>query len=195
MQPPLESVNRLAVQGGLIPARAGKTQRRRSACAVRGAHPRAGGENEAGDEKGATFEGSSPRGRGKRQQDRDAQAASRLIPARAGKTSLRSVTATPTAAHPRAGGENGPLPSEGMELDGSSPRGRGKRSWSPSWNSSSGFIPARAGKTIDRESAVKSARAHPRAGGENGHQLSNAHQGAGSSPRGRGKLRALFQAV
>ena len=152
------------------------------------AHPRAGGENLTVESGSALLSGSSPRGRGKRSRRRKGSHLRGLIPARAGKTATRPRRPSSLTAHPRAGGENVFEVSDGHAHRGSSPRGRGKRSWSPSWNSSSGFIPARAGKTIDRESAVKSARAHPRAGGENGHQLSNAHQGAGSSPRGRGKL-------
>ena len=70
----------------LIPAWAGKTSTPTSKPLARRAHPRVGGENEAGDEKGSTFEGSSPRGRGKRIPPASGSKAVRLIPAWAGKT-------------------------------------------------------------------------------------------------------------
>ena len=70
----------------LIPARAGKTRHWCDALEGVAAHPRAGGENEAGDEKGATFEGSSPRGRGKLSGAGLGCPGPGLIPARAGKT-------------------------------------------------------------------------------------------------------------
>ena len=49
----------------LIPAHAGKTMRRPRRRGKFRAHPRSRGENEAGDEKGSTFDGSSPLTRGK----------------------------------------------------------------------------------------------------------------------------------
>ena len=49
----------------LIPARAGKTSRSQAKMPAFGAHPRAGGENRAGNRKRACIPGSSPRGRGK----------------------------------------------------------------------------------------------------------------------------------
>ena len=54
------------IKGRLIPAHAGKTIILTCLIPSRWAHPRSRGENEAGDEKGSTFEGSSPLTRGKR---------------------------------------------------------------------------------------------------------------------------------
>ena len=71
---------------GLIPAHAGKTgERAESGCGQR-AHPRSRGENEAGDEKGSTFDGSSPLTRGKRLPAFARFVRPGLIPAHAGKT-------------------------------------------------------------------------------------------------------------
>ena len=50
---------------GLIPARAGKTPRRRPFTVSPPAHPRAGGENLSGGGSNSVGGGSSPRGRGK----------------------------------------------------------------------------------------------------------------------------------
>ena len=70
----------------LIPAHAGKTPQSREPRTSAPAHPRSRGENEAGDEKGATFAGSSPLTRGKPPSQRTKRRQIRLIPAHAGKT-------------------------------------------------------------------------------------------------------------
>ena len=74
----------------LIPAHAGKTQRRRRPATGRTAHPRSRGENAASNTRCAFFAGSSPLTRGKRHIDRTRDARPRLIPAHAGKTAGRS---------------------------------------------------------------------------------------------------------
>ena len=132
---------------GLIPARAGKTERGDRIAAPRQAHPRAGGENwlRGGRRKG--LDGSSPRGRGKLGRDGLEEATGRLIPARAGKTSASRRCASPRRAHPRAGGENGRHSMPTVRMLGSSPRGRGKLDESLDEILTRGLIPARAGKT------------------------------------------------
>ena len=112
---------------GLIPARAGKTASTASLSTSQPAHPRAGGENENDHLSDGKWSGSSPRGRGKRQQDRDREAAARLIPARAGKTHIAKLVFIDHSAHPRAGGENKLAMNVSHSSQGSSPRGRGKR--------------------------------------------------------------------
>ena len=92
----------------------------------RRAHPRAGGENLWEDRIRALEHGSSPRGRGKRPVLAQLNRVVRLIPARAGKTSLGTTTAPDAAAHPRAGGENVIDYQIRTKGQGSSPRGRGK---------------------------------------------------------------------
>ena len=74
-----------------------------------------------------------------------------------------------------------------MELDGSSPRGRGKRLVARVVCRYPGLIPAQAGKTPSPAISASTASAHPRAGGENStvERLSLSY--SGSSPRGRGK--------
>ena len=51
-------------------------------------------------------------------------------------------------AHPRAGGENDVDQALVGRPSGSSPRGRGKQSWSHHLALETGLIPARAGKTV-----------------------------------------------
>ena len=96
---------------------------------------------------------------------------------------------------------------------GSSPRGRGKprrvprqrreRGLIPAWAGKTralpgcarggGLIPAWAGKTTAAARLPPSRRAHPRVGGENTCPPPHPQHTAGSSPRGRGKLRDKAQ--
>ena len=70
----------------LIPARAGKTRTSGRPYCSPWAHPRAGGENLAGEGVVLGVAGSSPRGRGKRGGKKGDVPKRGLIPARAGKT-------------------------------------------------------------------------------------------------------------
>ena len=171
----------------LIPARAGKTTRRRASPPTTRAHPRAGGENAPPHRWSRVRPGSSPRGRGKRMASLPRPAPSRLIPARAGKTERAPTSARPRPAHPRAGGENSRMiTGRGMQA-GSSPRGRGKRQIDTPASRRRGLIPARAGKTCRCRHPHRAAPAHPRAGGENPGAWWLPVVAGGSSPRGRGK--------
>ena len=172
---------------GLIPARAGKTLRLYLPPGRFRAHPRAGGENHRLTSGLEDAGGSSPRGRGKRRRHRGHAPGRRLIPARAGKTPSNVVVRKHPRAHPRAGGENAPRRVPGVGRGGSSPRGRGKPAGRGLRRRSQRLIPARAGKTVQGQSARNANSAHPRAGGEN--TLGDAANVAinGSSPRGRGK--------
>ena len=171
----------------LIPARAGKTTRPRSAQPGCSAHPRADGENDPSSLSSTGLFGSSPRGRGKpvwAQQRRQMQ---RLIPARAGKTPCRARAHSCVSAHPRVGGEN----IDSWELPerhvGSSPRRRGKHSRRLPRPYGGGLIPAWAGKTAHRLLPLLDGGAHPRVGGENDLTEPIMELMPGSSPRGRGK--------
>ena len=96
------------------------------------------------------------------------------------------------------GGENDSNESFTPLIAGSSPRGRGKLCWASGEVSSTGLIPAWAGKTQSRESCAAGATAHPRVGGENTGKVMNGVTQRGSSPRGRGKHgggRGLSRAV
>ena len=151
----------------LIPARAGKTHRPRTARRRRWAHPRAGGENVQQLPSRIMSVGSSPRGRGK----------------------PRMVTGSPPrlSAHPRAGGENSSRAVRPFASTGSSPRGRGKPCRRRVSRPVGGLIPARAGKTAGLEVIHAGCPAHPRAGGENPALFGGPGAMGGSSPRGRGK--------
>ena len=151
----------------LIPARAGKTQRRSTPPRASWAHPRACGENGRRGERGLALGGSSPRVRGKLDGvDADLQGG-RLIPARAGKTLRARCAAGGPGAHPRACGENLRGPGGRDYPQGSSPRVRGKRGAGLPAPSLDRLIPARAGKTPCGRSRRPAPPAHPRACGEN----------------------------
>ena len=78
------------VQGGLIPAHAGKTYRCADHGCGCGAHPRSRGENVDYVSIGSAFRGSSPLTRGKLRHLGNHQRPGGLIPAHAGKTPRRT---------------------------------------------------------------------------------------------------------
>ena len=113
--------------GRLIPAHAGKTEVRSVDEETRSAHPRSRGENASSSIPIRSAYGSSPLTRGKQARALRMSETLRLIPAHAGKTFATLPKMEPISAHPRSRGENGPLPAQGMTLEGSSPLTRGKR--------------------------------------------------------------------
>ena len=193
---------------GLIPARAGKTTRRPRGRGCPWAHPHACGENLSRSSLTFVSWGSSPRVRGKRLRLLAQTRTRRLIPARAGKTAMRTGAGADTGAHPRACGENWEGWGTALKPAGSSPRVRGKLSGRLPAAASAGLIPARAGKTGHEEimkipglwliparagktsggwSSPCAWSAHPRACGENSPHYFHKAPAAGSSPRVRGK--------
>ena len=110
-----------------------------------------------------------------------------LIPALAGKTVPLLRPSQSRRAHPRAGGENHLPRRSPVRAAGSSPRWRGKPGSCAFAPGVVGLIPALAGKTTTAPEKMYTARAHPRAGGENAVGDGPARTDAGSSPRWRGK--------
>ena len=90
----------------LIPAWAGKTVKRVLVDWTLAAHPRVGGENPPDLCGHGSFQGSSPRGRGKRVTLDLLDGLHGLIPAWAGKTVAHELVCVSRGAHPRVGGEN-----------------------------------------------------------------------------------------
>ena len=131
--------------------------------------------------------GSPRRGRGKPADLGGHDPARQLIPACAGKTGGRPVRGFGFWARPRVCGEN-LIPTGALTpLGGSSPRVRGKPPKPAASASSTGLIPACAGKTGLRSALRKPTRAHPRVCGENRASIARATSTLGSSPRVRGK--------
>ena len=132
--------------------------------------------------------GSSPLTRGKLPFEGFVRVNDGLIPAHAGKTSVRHQRITTPRAHPRSRGENSTNASiTGVTL-GSSPLTRGKLNRGGGCEGRRGLIPAHAGKTPPSRRAGRAGRAHPRSRGENWTGKRPWQLEEGSSPLTRGKL-------
>ena len=135
-----------------------------------------------------TAYGSSPRMRGKHQH-RTAWRTSRwIIPAHAGQTGVAPCEWVAGSDHPRACGANGRAPLIVSEAGGSSPRMRGKHQVHLLAVAGDRIIPAHAGQTRSRRSALNTSSDHPRACGANQTDVGGGQSLYGSSPRMRGKL-------
>ena len=132
---------------GLIPAHAGKTAESFRSRPEWRAHPRSRGENDATNKFADTLRGSSPLTRGKRRSAVRLLGHDGLIPAHAGKTSLRHTSRAMYRAHPRSRGENSSSLVASGSTAGSSPLTRGKHVASAHHADERGLIPAHAGKT------------------------------------------------
>ena len=171
----------------LIPAHAGKTEKRGLPDSDMPAHPRSRGENGYTPGRDIYHFGSSPLTRGKPQALLSAALQRRLIPAHAGKTSVTRRPSYPLPAHPRSRGENRVVYEYTSNRQGSSPLTRGKHA--PVWSAHTGhgLIPAHAGKTRATRWAMSSPAAHPRSRGENVFEKGIGYRIIGSSPLTRGK--------
>ena len=172
---------------GLIPAHAGKTNRRRRAALLSTAHPRACGENSRQVWISGGAGGSSPRMRGKPWWSGSSGYLMGLIPAHAGKTIALYGEKIAQAAHPRACGENFGQLAGDFASQGSSPRMRGKPAAGQLEAARGRLIPAHAGKTRSTGASGSGLQAHPRACGENFWGFAVVTNPVGSSPRMRGK--------
>ena len=179
---------------GAHPRAGGSTPLSISAWSRATAHPRAGGEHRPPFLSTTPPYGSSPRGRGARDQGSSGAVEGRLIPARAGSTKQGTLARTPRSAHPRAGGEHQRVDGSHHSWQGSSPRGRGARETLAGRRLLHGLIPARAGSTSSRRPRRARRTAHPRAGGEHHSGAGYADKPGGSSPRGRGSTLARVPA-
>ena len=155
------------VQGGLIPAHAGKTLAASSKMGPARAHPRSRGENLYGKLAASLTGGSSPLTRGKHSSAIGLCRARGLIPAHAGKTRSYPRRSHRERAHPRSRGENLMASSFAFACSGSSPLTRGKRGAYWRDRVPGGLIPAHAGKTNSARSDARGIAAHPRSRGEN----------------------------
>ena len=172
---------------GLIPAHAGKTQRRPAPCGRNRAHPRSRGENRPPVRLRASWAGSSPLTRGKLDCKVYVDSLDRLIPAHAGKTLCAGRYAGLAGAHPRSRGENISSGRSALPTSGSSPLTRGKLRIDGTDTEDEGLIPAHAGKTTTAPRRLSALWAHPRSRGENVVAVISASGVAGSSPLTRGK--------
>ena len=169
------------------PARTGKTRALSLRFLTGWVHPHMCEENTYQIPVWICGPGSSPRVRGKQGRRRPGQRHEGLIPACAGKTVNIPHCICEEPAHPRACGENREIEFFGWYEQGSSPRMRGKPVDDFQLDRAGGLIPAHAGKTNVLVLQLSNRGAHPRACGENDHEIEDAIREMGSSPRMRGK--------
>ena len=160
--------------------------------ATRRDHPRACGEHSLRDTLTDTVRGSSPRLRGTLTQNCQTTSITGIIPALAGNTWRLGMRRALRRDHPRACGEHRTICVVEVRGGGSSPRLRGTRTESQGRHRQLGIIPALAGNTKGISSGVPREWDHPRACGEHVTVPQDAILTAGSSPRLRGTLVAVF---
>ena len=171
----------------IIPAHAGQTWLASSRCGRPTDHPRACGANPGMGSQTSRRCGSSPRMRGKLGNHGAVDGRIRIIPAHAGQTATSTCTSTRRTDHPRACGANKTETTSIPEIDGSSPRMRGKPGESQTTSKTRRIIPAHAGQTPCSCAAISRLPDHPRACGANQLTAGVSTLTYGSSPRMRGK--------
>ena len=171
----------------IIPAHAGQTPDSRSTSTRSSDHPRACGANWHAHQSRQFAGGSSPRMRGKQRPVAELGWRGRIIPAHAGQTCTEAACEDRCSDHPRACGANKYFPRHDPNLDGSSPRMRGKLARSPITAVRRRIIPAHAGQTSMKYSWPFPVTDHPRACGANLPPSTASVTLCGSSPRMRGK--------
>jgi len=145
-----------------------------------------GGERTTPRTAKAVEHGSSPRGRGTREAQRQELEQGRFIPAWAGNAATKMMTTRKTTVHPRVGGERSTTARGRCAQAGSSPRGRGTPPLDPRLDVRGRFIPAWAGNAGQPRAQPPDGPVHPRVGGERETPGRAPSRVSGSSPRGRG---------
>ncbi len=171
---------------GLIPARAGRTDRIPFGTRFAAAHPRSRGADRCSIQTGTPEWGSSPLARGGHRVPRGSVAWPGLIPARAGRTCCMTGSHLGHGAHPRSRGadrEHGTILSRSQ---GSSPLARGGPEYMSVCPTREGLIPARAGRTCVGSWLVGVGGAHPRSRGADTVCTGQLSTTSGSSPLARG---------
>ena len=184
--PPILGERVVAV--GIIPACAGNTPTRCSACAWCRDHPRLRGEHMLAAVLAAWWLGSSPLARGTRRVHPRRGRACGIIPACAGNTPGCHTSASGSRDHPRLRGEHTFIWYPHYDGTGSSPLARGTRDLRVAGEGAAGIIPACAGNTSRSAPSCRGTRDHPRLRGEHGSSGGSEAAVAGSSPLARGTL-------
>ena len=173
---------------GIIPARAGFTQRQRRARLARRDHPRSRGVY--WDDAGLRPDGggSSPLARGLQRPDHGAAPPRRIIPARAGFTANDPDLGPEVRDHPRSRGVYALIVTAGPITAGSSPLARGLHRVEFRDSYKKRIIPARAGFTVYHAPPVGYPADHPRSRGVYDNPAPVSGGISGSSPLARGLL-------
>ena len=172
----------------ITPARAGKSQARKAAAAVRRDHPRVCREKFTFFSRGISQSGSPPHVRGKVKPVLWAARVAGITPAYAGKRCRSPAFRSMPWDHPRVCGEKSDRPNIPESVRGSPPRVRGKGKRGATVDGLPGITPARAGKRERAAATSRWARDHPRACGEKCAWLQGFAFRTGSPPRVRGKV-------
>src|SRR5690606_32164993 len=168
------------------PASAGRTTTGRPARPRSSEHPRVGGEDVSNLVGSASSSGTPPRRRGGRDDLSGEPRRLRNTPASAGRTTAPPPRTSPTAEHPRVGGEDvGDLPFEAAD-DGTPPRRRGGRGQGRVAADGPRNTPASAGRTATWERPRSRSSEHPRVGGEDCCTATRPPRSRGTPPRRRG---------
>ena len=180
---------------GIIPAHAGSSRWQQPSGQERWDHPRACGEQSRLISSALLRSGSSPRMRGAARETSSVAFPSGIIPAHAGSSSTAGKPRCPARDHPRACGEQ----RNGISLIapdyGSSPRMRGAVIGSAGFAGTPRIIPAHAGSRRETAPPPQRSRDHPRACGEQDSDGVLDLAILGSSPRMRGAVSKLCNAV
>ena len=152
-----------------------------------GAHPRVCGADVLGACQWVGAAGSSPRVRGRLGVLPDVRGVVGLIPACAGQTVLGGSVQLFHRAHPRVCGADHSGFVEREDVDGSSPRVRGRHTAIMLDPRRFGLIPACAGQTSATYGVTLPKRAHPRVCGADHSAPPTGRHCPGSSPRVRGR--------
>ena len=152
-------------------------------------HPRVCGEHVAVVRVDFACLGSSPRVRGTRHAAGGSSEAAGIIPACAGNTNPISRVTERDRDHPRVCGEHRQHTAGRQPTPGSSPRVRGTLSERMTALPRCGIIPACAGNTKQKNTAIRASWDHPRVCGEHPFRAGVHAAVRGSSPRVRGTPR------
>ena len=133
---------------GIIPARAGSTEKFQKELDESEDHPRSCGEHSTRRSTPRGAAGSSPLVRGAPISATGELSTTRIIPARAGSTATKASLKVTDEDHPRSCGEHQVMLVAGQTYTGSSPLVRGAPEIMPLTASLLGIIPARAGSTL-----------------------------------------------
>ena len=170
----------------MLPTHAGDTSRLRCSSDHPSVHPRSRGEHTSPSAAASASFGSSPLARGTLAFIVIMPFLVRLIPARAGNTSLQRPTEKEATAHPRSCGEHNHRYTAAGAGFGSSPLARGTPQKGIALMCRGRLIPARAGNTQFSKLVHAAELAHPRSRGEHVLCLADEPGGGGSSPLARG---------
>ena len=149
-------------------------------------HPRSRGVYETVEALCPDARGSSPLARGLRLDADRSGVATRIIPARAGFTSVCSTGTRTRRDHPRSRGVYLRLLDGDENSTGSSPLARGLRGTARRRRHHRWIIPARAGFTAGEAEELRCTPDHPRSRGVYSHWLRRLSPPIGSSPLARG---------